>query len=83
VCAEAVEGPGEVRLRGAPPLGTAAGDDAEEHARTVRALGAAGEEHVEAQLGDVLELALGGRVDDGDDRLAILGSMGIAMTVTG
>ena len=64
--AETLEGPCEVRLRG-DTLGAARSDDAEEHARAVRAFGAAGEEHVEVQLSDVLELSLGGRVVDGDD----------------
>src|SRR5690606_26118589 len=63
--AETIEGPGEVRLRG--DAESAAGrDDPEEDARAMRALGAAGEEHVEAELGDVLELVLGGGVVDRD-----------------
>lgn len=63
VGAEALEGPGEVRLdRHAD--GAAGGDDAEQDARAVGALGAAGEQHVEAELGEVLELALGRRVVD-------------------
>lgn len=33
------------------------------------ALSATGEEHVESELGDILEVALGGRVVDGDERL--------------
>jgi hypothetical protein len=49
------------------PLGTAGGDDAEEHARAVRAFGAGGDEHPGAQPGDVLELALGGRIVDWED----------------
>jgi hypothetical protein len=65
VGAEALEGPGQVGLRRAR-RGAAGRDDAEQDAGAVGALGAAGEEHVEAELGDVLELALGGRVVDGD-----------------
>ena len=68
VGAEALEGPSEVRLRGDAQC-AAGGDDAEQDAGTVSALGAAGEEHVESQLGHVLELALGGRVVDGDERV--------------
>ena len=49
-------------------LSATSGDDAEQNAGPVRALGAAGEEHVEAELGDVLEQALGGRVVDRDAR---------------
>ena len=62
VCAEACQP--RVGLRRHAD-GTARRDDAEQDAGAVRALGAAGEEHVEAQLGDVLKLALGGRVVDG------------------
>ena len=62
---EALESPGELRLRG-DALGAAGGNDAEEDAGAVCALGAAGEEHVEAELGDILKLPLGGRVVDGD-----------------
>ena len=65
VCPETLEGPREVRL-GGDTLSTAGVDDAEEHACAVRAFGAAGEEHVETQLRDVLEFALGGRVVNGD-----------------
>jgi hypothetical protein len=65
VCAEAVEGPGEVGLRGHGER-AAGGHDAEQNAGAMCALGAAGEEHVEPELCDVLELALGGRVVDRD-----------------
>ena len=64
VRSEALEGPSEVGLGGDAQC-TAGGDDAEEDAGTMRSFGAAGEEHVESELGDVLELALGGRVIDG------------------
>lgn len=56
--AEAREGPGQVGLHGDDDR-AAGGDNAQEHAGAVRALAAAGEEDVEAQLGDVLKLALG------------------------
>ena len=47
--AEALEGPGQVRLtRDAD--GPAGGDDAEQYAGAVRTLGATGEEGIEAQL---------------------------------
>ena len=49
--AEPVEDPGEVGLDGDPD-GGASGDDAEQDAGAMGALGAAGEEHVEAELGD-------------------------------
>src|SRR5690606_22452461 len=65
VGAEAFEGPGKVGL-GGDALSAAGGDDAEQGAGTVSAFSAAGAEHVEAELGDVLELALGGGVVDGD-----------------
>lgn len=58
VGADAFEGPGQIGL-GRNAQGATGGDDAKEDARAVRALGAAGEEHVEAQLRDVLELELG------------------------
>ncbi len=61
--------------------GAAGRDDAEQHARPVRALGAAGEEHVEAQLGDVLELALGGRVVDGDVGVVDEAEEGVAVAL--
>src|SRR5688572_24514635 len=65
---EALEGPRQVGLcRDA--LSAAGGDDAEEHASAVSAFRAAGEEHVEAELGDVLELAFSGRVIDRDERI--------------
>ena len=63
--AEALEGPGEAGLHGHAD-GAAGRDDAQQNAGAVGALGAAGEEHIEAQLGDVLKLALGGGVVDGD-----------------
>ena len=47
----------------------AGGDDSEQDGRSVRAFGAAREEHVEPQLREVLELALGGRVVDWDLRV--------------
>ncbi len=62
---ESLERPREVALDG-DALGAARGDDAEQDAGAVRALRASRKEHVEAQLGDVLELALGRRVVDGD-----------------
>jgi Tetratricopeptide repeat len=62
---ETVEGPGEIGLDGHGES-TAGRDDAEKDAGAVCALGASGEEHVESELGDVLELALGGRVVDGN-----------------
>src|SRR5687768_16592642 len=62
---EPLKRPRQVRLDG-DALCAARGDDAEQDARAVRAFGAPREEHVEAQLGDVLELAFGGRVVDGD-----------------
>jgi hypothetical protein len=65
VGAEALEGPGQVGLNGDADRATGR-DDAEQDAGAVGALGAAGEEHVEAELGDGLELALGGRVVDRD-----------------
>ncbi len=61
VRAESFEGPGEVSL-GRDAERAAGGDDAEEHTSAMRPFGAAGEEHVETELGDVLELALGRRV---------------------
>ena len=61
---EPLERPREVLLHWYAD-GAARGDDAEEHARAMRALAAAGEEHVQTQLRDVLELALGRRVIDG------------------
>ena len=63
--AESVECPGEIGLDGNAAC-AACGDDAEKNARAVCALGAAGEENVEPELGDVLELALGGGVVDRD-----------------
>jgi DNA replication protein DnaC len=63
--AESVEGPGEVGLHGDAERATRR-DDAEEDARAMRALGAAGEEHVEPELREGLELALRGRVVDRD-----------------
>ena len=65
VRAEALEGPGQVGLAGDAD-GAARGDDAKQDAGAVRTFGAAGKEHVETKLGDVLKLALGGRVVDGD-----------------
>ena len=63
--AESVEGPGEVGPHGDAERATRR-DDAEEDARAMRALGAAGEEHVEPELREGLELALRGRVVDRD-----------------
>ena len=62
---EALEGPGEVGLYG-HALGATGGDNPEQDARAVRAFGASGEEHVQSELGDVLELALGRRIVDRD-----------------
>jgi hypothetical protein len=58
----------------------ASGDDPEQNAGAVSTFGAAGEEHVEVELGDVLELALGGRVveryervvDESEERVAVI-----------
>ena len=58
---ESVERPREVLLRGDTDC-PAGGDDAEEDARTMCSLAAPRDEHVEAQLGHALELALGLRV---------------------
>ena len=66
--AEPLEGPGQVGLR-RDAQGTAGSDDPEQNAGTVSAFSAAGEEHVESELGDILEVALGGRVVDGDERI--------------
>ncbi|MGH3146826.1 MAG: hypothetical protein ACRDTR_13605 [Rubrobacter sp.] len=59
--AEAFEGPGEISLDGDTD-GSTGSDDAEQDTGAVSALGAAGEEHVETELGKVLKLALRGRV---------------------
>ena len=56
---ETLEGPREIGLRW-NPLCAAGSDDAEQDAGAVCSLGATGEEHVESELSDVLELALGG-----------------------
>ena len=56
VGAEAFKGPGEVGLDGGAD-GAAGGGDAEQDAGAVGTLGAAGEKHVETELGDVLKLA--------------------------
>jgi len=66
--AKAFESPSEISLGGHTQC-TAGGDDSEQDAGAVSAFGAAGEEHVKAELSDVLELALGGRVVDGHERI--------------
>lgn len=62
-------------------LGAAAGDDAEQDALAVSALGAAGEEHVETELRDVLKLALGRRVVDRDLGVVDEAEEGVAVIV--
>ena len=63
---EALERPCQVRERGDAER-TAGGDDPEQDARAVGSLRAAGKQHVEPELSDVLELALRGRVVDGNE----------------
>jgi hypothetical protein len=59
---------------------------AKQDAGAARTFGAAGKEHVETKLGDVLRLALGGRVVDGDggvvDEASERGLAGGAMILT-
>ena len=64
--AKPFEGPDEIGL-GWHAQCTAGSDDAEQDAGAVRAFCAAGEEHVQAELGDVLEFSLGGRVVNGHE----------------
>ena len=63
--AQALEGPREVGDDWDAEC-AASCDDAQQHARAVSAFGAACKQHIEAQLSDVLKLALGGRVVDGN-----------------
>ena len=57
VRAETLEGPGEIALHGDAD-GAAGRDNPEQHTGAVCAFAAAGKEHVEAELRDVLEFAL-------------------------
>jgi hypothetical protein len=66
--AQDLEGPREVSLHGHADR-AARRDDTEQHARSMGTLGTASEEHVEPELREVLELALGGRVVDGHLRV--------------
>lgn len=63
-----LDGPGEISLRG-DAQGATGSDDAEQDAGALSAFGAAGEEHDELKLRDVLELALSGRIVDGYERI--------------
>lgn len=65
---QAIEDPGEIGLDRHPDR-PARRNDPQEDAGSVGPLGASSEEHVEAELGDLLELAFGGSVVDRELRI--------------